>query len=152
MKPVLFLRIASVLTLIHSVMHTAGGVFGKPVPGIAAATVSVMKTNQFQVFGVLRSYFDFYRGLGLGITILLTAEAVVFWQLGNLAKSDAARLRPVLCTFLLAYLVLAWNSYTYIFFGPVIAEVLIALCVGMAMVTAKVAAPGRTGELAANRA
>ena len=30
MKPVLYLRIASILTLIHSILHTIGGVFGKP--------------------------------------------------------------------------------------------------------------------------
>ena len=36
MKPVAFLRIASVLTLIHSILHTIGGVFGKPDPGASA--------------------------------------------------------------------------------------------------------------------
>ena len=38
MKPTIFLRSASVLTLIHSVLHTIGGVFGNLRPGIAAAT------------------------------------------------------------------------------------------------------------------
>ena len=33
MKPVLYLRIASILTLIHSILHTIGGVFGKPPSG-----------------------------------------------------------------------------------------------------------------------
>jgi hypothetical protein len=32
-KPVVFLRIASVLTLIHAVLHTIGGVFGSVDPG-----------------------------------------------------------------------------------------------------------------------
>ncbi len=143
MKPVVYLRIASVLTLIHSVLHTIGGVFGKPEPGVAAATVATMKANQFVVFGLTRTYFDFFRGLGLGVTIVLTAEAIVFWQLGTLAKTDAARLRPVLATFLVAYLFFAVNSYTYFFFGPVVAEILIAACLGMAIATAKVAEPAR---------
>ena len=34
--------------------------------------------------------------MGLGVTIFLTVEAIVFWQLGTLAKTDAARLRPIL--------------------------------------------------------
>ena len=29
-KPVVLLRVAAVLTLIHAVLHTIGGVFGKP--------------------------------------------------------------------------------------------------------------------------
>ena len=146
MKPVLYLRIASVLTLIHSVLHTIGGVFGQPEPGVAAATVATMKANHFVVFGLTRSYFDFFRGLGLGITILLTAEAIVFWQLGTLAKTDAVRLRPILATFLVAYLAFAVNSYAYFFFMPVIVETLIAACMGMAIVTAKSAAAAHSGS------
>ena len=45
MKTVLFLRIASVLTLIHAALHTIGGVFGAPDPGVQQATVAVMKAN-----------------------------------------------------------------------------------------------------------
>jgi D-alanyl-lipoteichoic acid acyltransferase DltB (MBOAT superfamily) len=152
MKPVVFLRIASVLTLIHSILHTMGGVFGKPVPGIAATTWAAMRANEFTVFGLTRSYFVFYRGLGLGITICLTAEAIVFWQLGSLAKTDAARLRPLIATFMIAYLVFAVNSYAFFFFGPVVAEILIAACLGMAIATARAAEPVPTGRLAAGRA
>jgi hypothetical protein len=146
MKPVVFLRIASVLTLIHSVLHTIGGVFGKPEPGLAAATEAAMRANQFVVFGLTRTYFQFYRGLGLGITIFLTAEAIVFWQLGTLAKTDAPRLRPILATFTLAYLAFAVNSYAYFFYMPVIMEVVIAACLGMAIATAKAAQPSHAGS------
>lgn len=152
MKPVLFLRIASVLTLIHSILHTIGGVFGKPSPGISATTWATMTANQFMVFGMTRSYAVFYRGLGLGITILLTAEAIVFWQLGSLSKTDALRLRPAMATFMIAYLVFAANSYAYFFFLPVIVEILIAACLGMAIATAKVAEPATAERLAAGRA
>lgn len=152
MKPAPFLRIASVLTLIHSVLHTIGGVFGKPDPGVSATTWEAMKANTFPVFGLTRSYFIFYRGLGLGITVLLTAEAIVFWQLGTLAKTDGARLRPVMATFMIAYLVFALNSYAYFFFMPVIVEILIAACLGIAIATAKSPESAHAGQLAAGRA
>lgn len=137
MKPAIFLRAASGLTLLHSAMHTIGGVFSKPVPGLGAATLAVMRANYFHVLGVTRSYWEFYRGMSLGVTILLTAEGIVFWMLGSLAKNDAARLRPILCVFLGAYLVFAVNSYTYFFLGPVVAEILIAACLLGAIATAK---------------
>jgi hypothetical protein len=136
-KPVLFLRIAAVLTFIHAVLHTIGGVFGKAEPGPAAVAVEAMKANQFLLMGYMRSYWEFYRGMGLAVTIFLMAEAVVFWQLGSLARTDARPLRPVVATFLVAYAVLAVNSYTYFFLAPVIVEILIAACLGMAIVTAK---------------
>jgi hypothetical protein len=140
MKPTLFLRSASVLTLIHSILHTIGGVFGKPGPGAASMVVATMQANRFPVLGVERSYADFYLGMGLGITIFLTAEAVVFWLLGSLAKTDGARLRPILAVFMIGYLVFAVNSYLYFFYAPVIVELLIAACLGLAIVGAKPAA------------
>jgi hypothetical protein len=137
MRPVLFLRIASVLTLIHSVLHTVGGVFGKPGPGAAATAYSAMQANRFDVLGNLRSYADFYRGMGLGATITLTIEAVLFWQLASMSKKDGARLRTILWIFVVEYLALAVNSYLYFFMGPVITEILIAGCLGMAIFSTK---------------
>ncbi len=137
MKPVLFLRIASVRTFIHAALHTIGGVFGGAAPGVQQATVAVMKANEFQVMGVMRSYGDFYMGLGLVVSVFLTVEAVVFWQLGSLAKIDAVRLRPVLATFLVGYLCAAAVSYRYFFAAPVITEILIAVSLGLAIASAK---------------
>ena len=136
-KPVLFLRIAAVLTFIHAVLHTIGGVFGKTEPGPATVAVEAMKANQFVLMGNVRSYWEFYRGLGLAVTIFLAAEAVVFWQLGSLAETDSRRMRPIVGTFLVAYVALAVNSYCYIFLAPVVIEILIAVCLGIAIVTAK---------------
>jgi hypothetical protein len=137
MRPTIFLRIASAMTILHSVLHTIGGVFGKPVPGVGAATEAIMRANYFRVLGVTRSYWDFYHGMGLGVTISLTAEGALFWLLSSLAKEHAVELRPILWVFSLAYLAFAVNSYTYFFSGPVIAEILIAACLLGAIFTAK---------------
>lgn len=144
MKPSLFLRIASVLTFIHAVLHTIGGVFGKVGPGPATVAVEAMKANQFVLMGNMRTFWDFYRGLGLGTTISLTAEAILFWQLASLAKADARPLRPIMATFLVAYTAIAVNSYTYFFLPPVITELLIAACLGLAIFAAKSESPVTT--------
>jgi hypothetical protein len=136
MRPVIFLRIASVLTFVHAVLHTIGGVFGG-VPPAVQPVVAAMKANQFVVMGAMRSMWDFHMGLGLAVSVFLTVEAVVFWQLGSLAKSDALRLRPVLAAFLIGYLGVAAVSYRYFFAGPVITEILSALCLGLAIGSAK---------------
>jgi len=136
MKPTALLRTASVLTLIHSVMHTVGGVFGKPAPGAAETAALAMQANRFLFMGAMRTFWEFHRGLGLSVTIFLTAEAIVFWQLGSLAKTDAARLRPILATFMVGYIAFAVDSYLYFFLLPVFFELAIALCLGLAMVSA----------------
>ena len=71
------------------------------------------------------------------VCVFLAMEAVVFWQLGSLARTDALRLRPVLATFLIGYLGAAVVSYRYFFAGPVITEILITLCLGLAIASAK---------------
>jgi hypothetical protein len=148
MRTVIFLRIASVLTLIHAALHTIGGVFGGPAPGVQQATVAVMKANEFLVMGVTRSYWDFYMGFGLVVSVFLTLEAIVFWQLGSLAKIDALRLRPLLATFLVGYLGAAVVSYRYFFAAPVITETLIALCLGLAIAFVKETATSRVDRRA----
>jgi hypothetical protein len=147
MKPVLFLRIASMLTLVHAVLHTIGGVFGATPPG-ALATVAAMKANQFPAMGVMRTMWDFHMGFGLVVSVALAMEGLVFWQLGTLAKSDALRLRPILTTFFFGYLCFTVISYRYFFAGPMIAEILIALCLGLAIIGAKQSATDGVGRRA----
>lgn len=137
MKPAVYLRIASILTLLHAVLHTAGGVFAKPQPGAAAEAAGAMRSNLFIVMGLVRSYWVFYKGMGLAVSVFLAVEAIVFWQLASLAKTDAGRIRPMLVTFLAGYLVLAVVSYRFFFLAPVITEILIALCLGMAVMKAR---------------
>jgi len=139
-KPVLFLRIAAVLTLIHAVLHTIGGVFGKVEPGPAAVAVEAMKSNTFLLMGNTRSFWDFYFGLGLGATISMTAESILMWQLGTLAKADARRLRPMMATLGAAYAAMSVNAYTHFFLAPVIVELVIVMCFVGAIATAKEAA------------
>ena len=136
MKPVILLRIAAILTLIHAILHTIGGVFGKPAPGVATMVAATMRTR-FEVFGLTRSYSDFYMGLGLGISISLTVDAIVFWLLAGLAKANAPRIRPILAIFALGYLAIAVNSYLFFFAAPVVVEILISGCLVGAIVTAR---------------
>jgi hypothetical protein len=141
----LWLRAASVLTLIHAVLHTIGGVFGKPDPGPASVAALAMQTNQFQFLGNTRSYWNFYIGFGLGLTIFLTIDAVVLWLLASLAKSDAVNLRPIILAYAIGYLAFAVNSYVYFFFAPVVTELLIVLCLTVAILAAK---PARSEKAA----
>ena len=147
MKPVLFLRIASVLTLIHALLHTIGGVLGA-MPPAALATVEAMKANQFPAMGAMRTMWDFHMGFGLVVSIALAMEGIVFWQLGTLAKNDALQLRPILTTFFVGYLCFSGISYRYFFAGPVITEILIALCLGLAIVSANRVVAGQLSRRA----
>ena len=137
MRPTPWLRAASVLTLIHAVLHTIGGVYGPPDPGPQQIAVDAMKANTFLLMGHTRSMWTFYHGMGLAVTIFLTIEAIVFWVLGTLIRDSKTDLRDLLVVFVIGYIALAANSIRYFFYPPVIVELLIAACLVMAILSIK---------------
>ncbi len=147
MRPVVWLRVAAVLTLIHAVLHTIGGVFGAVPPGPATVAVTAMKENMFEAFGQMRCFWMFYRGMGLAATISLTLEAVLLWLLANLAKTEGVRLRPIVLAFAVSFVVFAGVSWEYFFMGPVITELLIAACLVVAAVGLGKEAERSAGQL-----
>ena len=134
MKPTLFLRIASVLTLIHCILHTVGGVLSAPRHGAEEVSViETMKSHRFDMMGSMRSYWDFFFGYGLVVTIALFVQAVLFWQLSTLAKKNPSCTRSILVLFLLNYLAVAIVSWNYFFVAPAVTELLIAACLASAL-------------------
>ena len=62
MKPATFHRIASVLTLIHAILHTIGGVFGKPMPGPAELAVRAIEDEPLHPDGEPANLLGFFHG------------------------------------------------------------------------------------------
>ena len=137
MSSTLFLRIASVLTLIHCAGHTIGGVFGKPKNGAEEiAVIETMKAHQFNVMGSMRAYWDFFFGYGLVVTVTLLIQGVLFWQLGSLIKTNPAAAKPVVALFCVNFLLMSVIVFKYFFLGAGVLELLIATCLAAAFFTA----------------
>jgi phosphoglycerol transferase MdoB-like AlkP superfamily enzyme len=136
-KPTLFLRIASVLTMIHCILHTIGGVLGSHRHGPEEiAVVETMKAHTFNVMGSMRSYWDFMFGYGLGVTITLLIQSLLFWQLATMSKTNAAWTRPIVLLFFFNFVVMSVVVWRYFFIAPAITELLIAACLAAAYFTA----------------
>jgi hypothetical protein len=133
MSATLFLRIASVLSLINCTLHTIGGVFGKPKHGAEEiAVIETMKAHTFDVMGSMRAYWDFFFGYGLLTTVVLFVQAVLFWQLASFVKASPSVIRPIVALFFFNCVVTAILCWKYFFAGPAIAQLLIAACLGIA--------------------
>jgi hypothetical protein len=137
MKPTLFLRIASVLTIIFCAGHTVGGVFGKPAPGVQSFVVQTMKDNAFDALGSRRTWWDFNIGYGLLISVVLIVHALLFWHLGTLVKTEGDRLRTILALLCLEFAAQAPIAGRYFFIGPCVISALIAACLLAAFFTAR---------------
>jgi len=137
MKTSTLLKIAAVIMFLYFVGHTAGAPW---TPGEASADMAVveaMKSDHFPVIGVSRSYWDFYFGFGLIISVMQLVQAVILWQLGTLAKTDAARLRPIVAVLCASLVINAILSWMYFFIIPTVMAVLIAILLLLAFISAK---------------
>jgi hypothetical protein len=137
MSSTLFLRIASVLTIIHAILHTVGGVLSKPNNGAREiAVIDAMKSQSFNVMGSMRTYWDFFYGYGWLLGLALLVEGILFWQLATIAKTNAAQLRPIIALFCLNFLVTTVIAWKYFFIAPAVTEILIAAFLAAAFVAA----------------
>src|SRR5215467_13941983 len=76
-------RIAAGLMVLFDLGHSAGFPWSDPKWGV---DTSAMRTSRFHVLGFTRTYWDFYVGFGLSISVLLLLAAILAWQLGGLPK------------------------------------------------------------------
>jgi len=138
MKPQLLLRIAAVLTLIHAVLHTVGGLLGEPSHGPEErAVIATMKASAFDFMGSSRTYWDFYFGFGLFLSVGLVLQAVLLWQLAALAKSDPAKARPFMISLFLAFVAAIVLSWQFFFIAPLVTEAIIAAFIALAYMASR---------------
>jgi hypothetical protein len=127
MKTTLCLRIASVLAIIHAILHTVGSVVSKPNNGAPEiAIIDAMKSRSFNVMGSMRTYWDFFYAYGWLLGLALLVEGILFWQLATIAKTNAASIRPIIMLFCINFLITTVIAWKYFFIAPAVTEILIA--------------------------
>jgi len=131
-KPWLPLRIASVISLVFSWGHTMGGFKGWSPVGDNPVLAS-MKAFHFDVEGVSRSYYEFYRGFGFLLTVFLILQAVLLWQLASLAKNNRSAARRLAWSIFLASIPTGILSWIFLFPVPVYFDVLLTACLAWAV-------------------
>ncbi len=134
MKPTLFLRVASVLTLLYCLGHTSGVPWTPAQGPTEMAVIEAMKSHHFDVIGLQRTYWDFYFGFGLIISVFMLAQAVILWQLAGLAKRGI-QVRSIIVSFLAAFLINAALAWKYFFIIPLVMAIAISTCLALALLT-----------------
>ena len=138
MTPHILLRSTSLLSLLHAVLNTFAGLLsGTSGNQEEVAVLTAMKTLQFDAMGSLRTYWDFYFGFGLFLTVNLLLASGLLWQLASLAKAEPAMARPFIASFCIAFAAFAVLSGLYFLIAPLILEILIAVILGLAYAHAR---------------
>jgi hypothetical protein len=145
MKAFHFLRIASVITLLWFAGHTAGRPWTPYTDPEALPILEAMKNHSFEAEGFKGTYWDLYYGFGLMISAYVLVQAVVLWQVSTLAKTDAIRVRPIVASFLVSFIISGAVAWQYFFIVPVVMAGVIALCLALALVLASRTQAARVG-------
>jgi D-alanyl-lipoteichoic acid acyltransferase DltB (MBOAT superfamily) len=131
MKSWIWFRALSVILAIFTLGHTVGTRQAITTAPEEAAVIAGMQQYRVPVMGFLRSYWDFYRGFSVTISVLLAALMVIAWQLGSLSRRNPSEALPFAVTILIACVANAIVSFTYFFSAPMVTSTLAVLCAGV---------------------
>jgi hypothetical protein len=135
MKASLLYRIASVLLILFALGHTLG--FRRVDPRWKLdSIIAALRSTHFEVQGLNRTYWDFYVGFGLFVTILLLLTAILTWQLGGLPKDHLSEMRVVAWGLAACFVAVTFLSWKYFFIVPVIFSGVVAICLILAALAA----------------
>jgi len=123
MKTTTALRVASVASFLYFAGHTAGFPWTPSPADLTRAVVGPMRSSAFEVMGASRTYWDFYLGFGLTVSVYMLLASGLLWWLAGVARTDARGLRPVLIAFLVASVLQLGLVLRFFFVAPLICNV-----------------------------
>jgi hypothetical protein len=127
LKASILYRIASVLLLLFAAGHTVGFLQIDPKWGVDSM-IMAMRSIHFDVQGSNRTYWDFYVGFGLFVSVFLVFSAVLAWQLGGLPAGTMALMRGTAWALVICFGAVAILSWKYFFIIPIVFSIAILLC------------------------
>src|SRR5436190_16121978 len=135
MKTRMLYRIATVLILLFDFGHSAGFPWSDPGWGV---DLGPMRSSHFQILGFSRTYWDFYIGFGLFVTVFLLLAAILAWQLGSLPAQALPLMRWTGWVLAGCFAAVTALSWLYFFIIPIAFGAAITVClVAAAVVSAR---------------
>jgi hypothetical protein len=121
----LFYRISAVLILLFDLGHSAGFPWSDPKWGV---DTGAMRSSHFTVLGFNRTYWDFYVGFGLVVSVFLLFAAILAWQLGRLPAQALPFVRATTWALALSFAAMTFLNWTYFFTIPIVFSSVITAC------------------------
>jgi hypothetical protein len=131
MRASLLYRIASILLFLFAIGHTAGFRQIDPKWGLDPMIQS-MRSIHFNASGSDRTYWDFFVGFGLFVTVLMLLASVMLWQLASLSPEILDNMRLTTWGFVLCFAAVTYLSWRYFFPLPMLFSAAILLCLTLA--------------------
>lgn len=121
-------RIATYLLVLFFAGHTLGGMLAQRSLGLAAdAVFASMKAVHFDFNGSTCSWYGFWFGFGLMVSVFLLFSAVVAWRLDAVRPESWPAVSAIAWALVAAYACTAVLSWAYFFAGPGVIATLVTL-------------------------
>lgn len=136
-------RLASYVLVLFAFGHTTGAVVGTPRFGADSdAVVDLMKSVHVRAQGADCTWYGFYRGFGVFVTVFFVFSVYATWRLGG-ARDEAERraLLPIGWALFASYLVNLVIAAVYFFPAPIVFSSLVAGLLGYACLRASRVVP-----------
>jgi len=128
MRPWIWLRGLAVDLAIFAAGHTLGTAIQHVTRGPRQAAVfTAMQSFSFTVMGFNRTYWDFYRGFALIISLQLLVMSSIAWQLSTMSKRDSRSALPLAITVQLGCVGLLVVSWMFFFGAPILMSAMAVL-------------------------
>jgi len=124
------------ISLLFAVGHFMGGLRHWSPMG-DNPVLQAMRTVRFHVAGVDRTYLDFFVGFGHSLTVSLLLQSVLLWILGDMARANAALVRPMIAAFVVAVAVTGIIAWRYILPLPAFFSLALCATLVLAFITAR---------------
>jgi len=122
-------RIAAALIFLFDLGHTSGAPWSDPAWGV---DLGAIRSSHFTVFGFSRTYWDFYVGFGLMVSVFLLLAAILAWQLGSLPAQSLRLVRTTAWALPLCFAAATILSWVHFFTLPIVFSSAITVCLASA--------------------
>jgi hypothetical protein len=131
MKASVLNKIVSCLLVLFCVGHTLGFRQTDPRWGVGSLVES-MRTIHFDAQGFSRTYWDFFVGFGLFVSVFFLFSAILAWQLGAMSREALVHMPVLTWGFAICFVGVTVLTWRYFFIAPIIFSSVITLCLILA--------------------
>jgi hypothetical protein len=138
MKPAIFLKISSILLVLHAVGHTIGmASWNKGSTSEQQFVIRVMTDRHFPFMGATRSFADSFNGFGNIATVSLLLMAAMLWIIGSFAAPYLLVAKKLVWALFIALFLQSILEFIYFFPAAAIMTLLAALLTGVSLLRIK---------------
>jgi hypothetical protein len=125
-------RIACYLSVLFCVAHTIGALLTEPSFGMPAhAVFELMKSVKFDCDGASCTWYGFWFGFGITVSLFLLVSAIIAWQLDKVTPENWPVVSVIAWALFAVHVINVAICWKYFFVAAGVSQTLIAIFLGI---------------------